>query len=117
MKRTFAISVASILSVAGLIFAGLTIPADAHPKGMCHFAGGASGKSGVYVYFPPGPAADAHHRHMGKRGAHRWDYPAKAVDAAHFESHGSTGKHKGRKCISTPPDGFPANRNNDHPNP
>jgi hypothetical protein len=64
-----------------------TPTASAHPSGMCHVAG----NSGVVVYFPPGAAANAHHRHMAS-GVHPDDYPASAADARDFADTGN------RKC-------------------
>lgn len=76
---------------------------------MCH----AAGQSGVYVYFPPGTAADQHTRLL-KNGIHPDDYAATAADAAHYASSGSTGTHQGKKCVSTPPGERPDNRYDDH---
>ncbi|MDQ3423377.1 MAG: hypothetical protein M3510_08360 [Actinomycetota bacterium] len=104
MKRLIAVAAAVLLSMFGL-----AVSAEAHPNGMCHKAG----KSGVYVYLPPGEAANQHHRHL-KSGTHPDDYPATAADAAHYASHGATGRHQGRKCISTPPGDRPPNRYDDH---
>ena len=71
-------------------FVLITPTASAHPFGMCHPAG----KSGVVVYFPPGAAANAHHRLL-IRGVHADDYEASAADSRDFRETGN------RKCAAS----------------
>jgi hypothetical protein len=86
VKRILIRSVAVAAPVVASVVL-LAPAASAHPFGMCHVAG----SSGVVVYFPPGAAANAHHRHM-LSGVHPEDYLASAADAADFAATGN------RKC-------------------
>lgn len=89
MKR-LPIKVALIGATAVVPLMLITPTASAHPFGMCHPAG----SSGVVVYFPPGAAADAHHRLL-IRGVHPDDYKASAADARDFRETGN------RKCAAS----------------
>ena len=111
MRRILAVAAA-----AGLGMIALAIPAEAHPFGICHYAG----QSGQYIYFPvpeQREAANQHHQHMGS-GVHRFDYVATAEDRAHYLAHRAGTEHSGppgaRKCVSTPPAGHPANEYDAH---
>ena len=89
MRR--AITRTAIVGSALTVSMALFVPAaSAHPSGMCHVAG----TSGVVVYFPPGAAADAHHRLLN-RGIHPHDYPASAADRQDFLATGN------RKCAES----------------
>ncbi len=82
-----------------------------------------NGGSGQYVYFPVSEqktAAYQHYRHLidGTVG-HSNDYVATAEDRAHFDAHKDGTAEQGgsigaRKCVSTPPGGRPANKNEEH---
>ena len=111
MKRIILVAAA-----VGLGMVGLAAPVEAHPFGICHWAG----QSGQYIYFPvpeQQEAANQHHRHM-RSGVHEFDYVATAEDRAHYDAHKAGEAHQGRPgarmCVSTPPTGHPTNIHDVH---